>query len=87
MRVRYYNGRYGGFFRIRNYCFYITKFIVIISTCLPFWQRELPAELKESYRWSESIDKTADLIGEDVLITMLSDRESDVYEVLRLVEC
>ena len=27
-----------------NYCFYITKFkcsFVIISTCLPFWQREL----------------------------------------------
>lgn len=23
------------------YCFYITKFIVITSTCLPFWQREL----------------------------------------------
>ena len=45
--------------------------------------KKLPAELKESYRWSESIDKTADLIGEDVLITMLSDRESDVYEVLK----
>ena len=30
-----------------NYCFYITKFkcsFVIISTCLPFWQRELSAK-------------------------------------------
>ena len=45
--------------------------------------KKLLAELKESYRWSESIDKTADFIGEDVLITMLSDRESDVYEVLK----
>lgn len=26
------------------YCFYITKFIVIISTCLPFWQRELSSK-------------------------------------------
>lgn len=40
--------------------------------------KKLPAELKESYCWSESIDKTADLIGEDVLITMLSDPASQM---------
>lgn len=45
--------------------------------------KKLPAEKKESYRWSESIDKTVKNLGTNVNITMLSDRESDIYEVLK----
>ncbi len=36
----------------KNYGFYITKFkcsFVIISTCLPFWQRELSSKTPKRY--------------------------------------
>lgn len=45
--------------------------------------KKLSPEAKESFRWSEAIDNTRDLLGGKVDITMLSDRESDVYEVLK----
>lgn len=45
--------------------------------------KKLSPEEKESFRWSESIENTRELLGGKVDITMLSDRESDVYEVLK----
>ena len=45
--------------------------------------KQLPPEGKESFRWSESIEKTVAALGTSVRVTMLSDRESDVFDVLR----
>ena len=45
--------------------------------------KRLPPEGKESFRWSESIEKTVAALGTSVRVTMLSDRESDVFDVLR----
>lgn len=45
--------------------------------------KQLPPEDKESFRWSESIDKTVATLDTNVRITMLSDRESDVFDVLK----
>lgn len=45
--------------------------------------KQLPPEEKESFRWNESIDKTVEALGTNVRVTMLSDRESDVFDVLR----
>lgn len=48
--------------------------------------KQIPLEEKESFRWSESIDKSVDAIGNVASITMLSDRESDIYDVLNRVD-
>lgn len=45
--------------------------------------KQLQPEEKESFRWSESIDKSVAAIGSVANITMLSDRESDIYDVLK----
>lgn len=71
-------------------------FIPYGFTSIRMWNREegarnsrerdyknLPPEQKESFRWSEAIDNTRELLSGDVAVTMLSDRESDVYEVLK----
>lgn len=45
--------------------------------------KKMSPEAKESFRWCEAIDDTRELIGGEVSVTMLSDRESDMYEVLK----
>lgn len=65
-------------------------------TSIAMWNREegarncyeraykrLSPEEKESFRWSRAMDETRALIGGEVAVTMLSDRESDIYEVLK----
>lgn len=42
--------------------------------------QKLPIEEKESYRWIENAQKTRDLISNDVAITIVGDRESDIYD-------
>jgi len=39
-----------------------------------------PIEDKESYRWIQSAEQTKSLIDSDVKITIIGDRESDIYE-------
>ena len=51
--------------------------------CTKRGYKSLAPEQKESYRWAEAIDSTRELLGGKVKVTMLSDRESDVYEVLK----
>lgn len=53
------------------------------KNCIERSYKKLSPEEKESFRWSEAIDSTKDLLGGKVNVTMLSDRESDVYEVLK----
>lgn len=45
--------------------------------------KKLPPEEKESFRWSEALDNTRELLGGHIAVTMLSDRESDIYELLK----
>ena len=52
-------------------------------TCRQHNYKKVAPEEKESYRWSESIDNTKELLGKATMITVLSDRESDVYETLK----
>lgn len=42
--------------------------------------QKLSIEEKESYRWIENAQNTRDLISNDVTITVVGDRESDIYE-------
>jgi len=64
-----------------------------ISYCR-FWSREpdhkkkgerrykkLPIEEKESYRWIEAAETTKSLLSDAEHITMISDRESDIYQL------
>lgn len=37
---------------------------------------------KESFRWCETLDKTGSLLGRNRTVTVISDRESDIYELL-----
>jgi IS4 transposase len=50
--------------------------------------QQLPIEQKESYRWIENAINARELIHKDVKITVIGDRESDIYEeFIRLSEC
>lgn len=40
----------------------------------------LPIEEKESYRWIDNAQNTRELIANDVTITVVGDRESDIYD-------
>lgn len=44
--------------------------------------KTLPRKKKESIRWSDAIDQSECVIGKPTMTTIVSDRESDVYEVL-----
>lgn len=44
--------------------------------------RQLDITEKESFRWCEAIDTTESLLGEKQLVTLISDRESDIYDLL-----
>lgn len=50
--------------------------------CMERKYKSLESAAKESYRWCESFDKTRELVGQNAMVTMLSDRESDTYEFL-----
>lgn len=41
-----------------------------------------PIEDKESYRWLECIEQSQEMLSEAASVTMVSDRESDIYELL-----
>ena len=41
---------------------------------------QLPIEEKESYRWLENAQKTRERISPEVAITVIGDRESDIYD-------
>lgn len=41
-----------------------------------------PKKKKESYRWTEAAKNTHKRIGKDALVTVISDRESDIYDFL-----
>lgn len=41
-----------------------------------------PIESKESYRWLECVEKSREVLLEAGLLTVVSDREGDIYEVL-----
>lgn len=43
-----------------------------------------PIEEKESYRWVECLERSEELLSEAKSITMVSDRESDIYDLLAL---
>jgi hypothetical protein len=43
--------------------------------------RRLPIEQKESYRWLKSIVETKDRLSKSKSITIVSDRESDIYQL------
>ena len=44
--------------------------------------KSMPRTEKESIRWSNAIDQSECVIGKSVMISVVSDRESDVYDVL-----
>ena len=44
--------------------------------------KTLPRREKESIRWSDAIDQSGSLIRSPVMTTVISDRESDIYDVL-----
>jgi hypothetical protein len=43
-------------------------------------QRDRPVEEKESYRWLEGADQAASICSKAAKITVIADRESDIYE-------
>lgn len=45
-------------------------------------RRERPYEEKESYRWQRSVELARERMSQDVSITTVADRESDIYEFL-----
>ena len=44
-----------------------------------------PIEDKESYRWIESFNESMHLLPEDIDVTVISDREGDIYEYFHAV--
>lgn len=44
--------------------------------------KNLPIEKKESYRWVEAGKKAHKLMGKEALVTVISDRESDIYNFI-----
>lgn len=44
--------------------------------------KKLPIEKKESYRWIEAGKKASQLMGKECRITVIADRESDIYDLL-----
>lgn len=48
--------------------------------------RELPIEQKESYKWLEAANQSKQLMQSAKAITIIADRESDVYELLTTVD-
>lgn len=44
--------------------------------------KNLPIEKKESYRWVEAGKKAHKVMGKDILITVIADREADIYNLL-----
>ena len=46
--------------------------------------KKLPIEEKESYRWCEVIETCKEVVPKNVLTTVLSDRESDIFSLLSL---
>lgn len=48
--------------------------------------KTLPVEQKESYRWVESLIKSREVIPNDTLITVVGDRESDIYDFLEMAD-
>lgn len=45
----------------------------------------LPIEKKESYKWVEASLKTKDLLQNANLVTIVADRESDIYDMMALI--
>jgi len=43
-----------------------------------------PIEEKESYRWLECIEKSEEMLDQAASITMISDRESDIYDLFAM---
>lgn len=71
------------------------KYLPIGFSSVKLWNREwekplkapkaykrLPIEEKESYRWISSVTESRKNLPEDTVITVIADRESDVYEAL-----
>lgn len=48
----------------------------------PRGYKKLPIEEKESYRWISSVTESRENLPKETLITVIADRESDIYEAL-----
>ncbi len=46
---------------------------------------QLPIEKKESYKWIESANQSKTLLNQSSKITIVADRESDIYDLLAIV--
>jgi len=47
--------------------------------------QELPIETKESFRWLDTALKARDALGEAACVTVIADREADIYELFARV--